>query len=89
MTGYFENTMGSLGELARVRLNAEGKFQVFVGTQSNGQGHETTFPQIVAIRFDFSPEDVRVIQEDTQSVTRGHGTVGSRALILRRGCVVE
>lgn len=82
ISGYFENTAGAEEETARLRLNAEGKFQLQIGTLSNGQGHETTFAQMIAQTFGTSPDDVRLVQGDTDAVSRGHGTIGSRSLVL-------
>ena len=82
ISGYFENTAGAEEESARLRLNSEGKFQLHIGTLSNGQGHETTFAQIVAEKFGAAPGDVRLIQGDTETVSRGYGTIGSRSLVL-------
>lgn len=82
ISGYFENTAGAEEESARLRLNSEGKFQLHIGTLSNGQGHETTFAQIIAEKFGTAPGDVRLVQGDTETVSRGHGTIGSRSLVL-------
>ena len=82
MSGYFENTAGAEEESARLRLNSEGQFQLHIGTLSNGQGHETTFAQIVAQVFGTAPADVRLIQGDTETHSRGFGTIGSRSLVL-------
>ncbi|MEM8648293.1 MAG: molybdopterin cofactor-binding domain-containing protein, partial [Pseudomonadota bacterium] len=78
----FENTAGAEEESARLRLNSEGQFQLHIGTLSNGQGHETTFAQIVAQVFGAAPADVRLIQGDTETHSRGFGTIGSRSLVL-------
>ncbi len=82
ISGYFENTAGALEEAARLRLNSEGKFQLHIGTLSNGQGHETTFAQIVTQTFGCDVSDVRLIQGDTETVSRGAGTIGSRSLVM-------
>lgn len=82
MSGYFENTAGAEEESARLRLNSEGQFQLHIGTLSNGQGHETTFAQIVAHVFGVTPNAVRLIQGDTETHSRGFGTIGSRSLVL-------
>lgn len=82
ISGYFENTAGAEEETARLRLNAEGKFQLQIGTLSNGQGHETTFAQVIAQAFGTPPANLRLVQGDTDAVSRGHGTIGSRSLVL-------
>ena len=78
---YYVERCGVGGtETARVRFEPTGEVVLYVGTQSNGQGHETAFAQVLAgclpVRFD----DIRVIQGDTRSVGYGRGTGGSRSL---------
>ena len=89
MCAYFENTEGYQEESAHLHINAEGGFTLAVGTQSNGQGHETTFAQLVADRFGVEIESVRLVQGDTDAVVHGHGTGGSRSLIMAGSAVLE
>jgi carbon-monoxide dehydrogenase large subunit len=63
-----------------VRLEQDGTFTVLVGTQSNGQGHETAYAQVVAEYLDVAPERVKVVQGDTARVATGAGTGGSRSI---------
>ncbi len=51
-----------------------------VGTQSNGQGHETTYPQIAADLLGLPPETFRYIQADTEKVRAGNGHGGARSM---------
>ncbi len=80
--------VGSLGagvglwESAKVRFSHTGKVQVLTGTHSHGQGHETTFSQLVADRLGIPYEDIEVIHGDTEKTPVGMGTYGSRSLAV-------
>jgi carbon-monoxide dehydrogenase large subunit len=80
--------VGSLGcraglyESAQVRVQPTGKVSVFVGSHSHGQGHETTFAQVVADKLGIAMEDVDIVHGDTDSVAFGMGTYGSRSLAV-------
>jgi carbon-monoxide dehydrogenase large subunit len=65
---------------ALVRVHPTGKISVFCGGHSHGQGHATTFAQIVADRMHCPVEDVDIVEGDTDRVPYGHGTYGSRSL---------
>ena len=77
---YIECTAWGEGEEGLVRLEEDGSFTVLVGTQSNGQGHETAYAQVVAQYLDVDPARVRVVQGDTARVATGNGTGGSRSI---------
>jgi len=64
---------------AEVRVHPTGKAQVRLSVQTQGQGHETTFAQIVAEQIGISPLDVEVIHGDTENTPFGLGTYGSRS----------
>ena len=72
--GFFES--------AEIRIDAEGGVQVLVGTHNHGQGHETTYAQIVATRLGLPFEAVRVTEGDTDAVPMGTGTFGSRSIAV-------
>jgi carbon-monoxide dehydrogenase large subunit len=80
--------VGSLGagvglwESAKVRFTHTGKVQVLTGTHTHGQGHETTFSQLVADKLGVAYEDVEVIHGDTEKTPVGMGTYGSRSLAV-------
>ncbi|MFN7174823.1 MAG: xanthine dehydrogenase family protein molybdopterin-binding subunit, partial [Thermaurantiacus tibetensis] len=57
-----------------------GVVEVAVGTQSNGQGHETVYAQVTAERLGIPLEQVRIVQGDTARLDQGHGTGGSRSM---------
>ena len=68
-----------LYESATVRVYPTGKVSVYTGSHQQGQGHETTFAQIVADRLGISTDDVEVVHGDTGRVQFGMGTYGSRS----------
>ncbi|HEX7841886.1 MAG TPA: xanthine dehydrogenase family protein molybdopterin-binding subunit [Kofleriaceae bacterium] len=68
-----------LYEAANVRVNPTGSVTVFTGTHSHGQGHETTFAQIVAEKLGMPVDNVDVVHGDTDRILFGMGTYGSRS----------
>jgi aerobic carbon-monoxide dehydrogenase large subunit len=68
-----------LWESAEVRVNPVGTIEVLTGCHSHGQGHETTFAQLVAERFGLPIEQVSIVHGDTDKVQFGMGTYGSRS----------
>ena len=77
--------VGSLGagvglwESAEVRVNPVGTVEVLTGSHSHGQGHETTFAQLVSQRLGIPFENVSIVHGDTDKVQFGMGTYGSRS----------
>src|SRR5690242_20089179 len=77
--------VGSLGagvglwESAEVRVNAVGTIEVLTGSHSHGQGHETTFAQLVNQRLGVPIDSVSIVHGDTDKVQMGMGTYGSRS----------
>jgi carbon-monoxide dehydrogenase large subunit len=77
--------VGSLGagvglwESAEVRVNPTGSVEVLTGTHSHGQGHETTFAQLVSERLGIPIDNVSIVHGDTDVVQFGMGTYGSRS----------
>ncbi len=77
--------VGSLGagvglwESAEIRVNPVGTVEVLTGSHSHGQGHETTFAQLVSDRLGISIDQVAVVHGDTDKVQFGMGTYGSRS----------
>ncbi|WP_029031168.1 xanthine dehydrogenase family protein molybdopterin-binding subunit [Salinarimonas rosea] len=77
--------VGSLGagvglwESAEVRVNPTGSIEVLTGSHSHGQGHETTFAQLVSDRLGVSIDTVNIVHGDTDKVQFGMGTYGSRS----------
>lgn len=71
-----------LYESGQVRVHPTGSVTVFTGTQSNGQGHETTFAQLVADRLGVDIDAVEVVHGDTDKSAFGMGTYGSRSIAV-------
>ena len=77
--------VGSLGagvglwESAEVRVNPVGTIEILTGSHSHGQGHETTFAQLVSDRFDLPADNIQIVHGDTDKVQFGMGTYGSRS----------
>jgi len=72
-------------DTALVRMDPTGEVIVTTGTCGHGQGHETTFAQIVADRLGIHPDQVRLRQGDTDLTSYGWGTWGSRSLVIGGG----
>ncbi len=89
------NVAGALGaraglfEAGEVRVHPTGKVTVFTGSHSHGQGHETTFAQVVAERLGIPMEDVDIVHGDTSKVLFGMGTYGSRSLSVGGTAIVK
>ncbi len=87
--------VGSLGcgvglwESAEVRVNPTGSVEVLTGTHSHGQGHETTFAQLVAERLGIPIDNVSIVHGDTDKVQFGMGTYGSRSGAVGMSAVVK
>jgi len=71
-----------LFEVGQVRVHPTGSVTVFTGSHSHGQGHETTFAQIVSDRLGVSADQVEIVHGDTGKVPFGMGTYGSRSLAV-------
>jgi carbon-monoxide dehydrogenase large subunit len=87
--------VGSLGagvglwESAEVRVNPTGTVEVLTGSHSHGQGHETTFAQLVADRLGIPIDNVAVVHGDTDKVQFGMGTYGSRSGAVGMSAIVK
>ncbi len=87
--------VGALGaraglyEAANVRVHPTGSITVFTGTHSHGQGHETTFAQLVADRLGVSTDQVDVVHGDTDRIPFGMGTYGSRSAAVGGSAIVK
>ncbi len=77
---FLETARGAPGEMAGLRVRTDGTVDLLLGTQSNGQGHETSFPQIAADLLGLPVERFRYVQADTREVPRGKGHGGARSL---------
>ena len=89
------NLVGQLGaraglyESATVRVNATGSITVMTGCHSHGQGHETTFPQVIAEMIGIDESQVHVQHGDTSSTPMGMGTYGSRSIAVGGAAMVR
>jgi carbon-monoxide dehydrogenase large subunit len=79
IANYVESPSGATGERVEVTVSAEG-VQIIAGTQSSGQGHETSFAQVVADRLGVPMERVRLTTGDTDQVKTGGGTHSDRSM---------
>ncbi len=77
---YFEATLGLPSEKTEVRFDEDGGVTVLAGTMSNGQGHETTYAQILHQRLGLDFESIRFLQGDTGQIAVGGGHGGSRSM---------
>lgn len=77
---FVEPAGGAGFESGRVRIESDGSIVLESGSLSHGQGHHTSFAQVVADVFQVSPRDVTVVQGDSRRVPPGVGTFGSRSM---------
>jgi carbon-monoxide dehydrogenase large subunit len=78
-----------LYEVANVRVHPTGSVTIFTGTHSHGQGHETTFAQLIADQFGIPYAQVEVVHGDTGKIPFGMGTYGSRSLPVGGSAIVK
>ena len=89
------NIAGALGaraglfECGEIRVHPTGSVTVFTGSHSHGQGHETTFAQVVAARLGIPVENVAVVHGDTGRVPFGMGTYGSRSISVGGAAIMK
>ena len=79
---------GGTEEHADVRVAADGTIEMSVGTQSNGQGHETVYAQVAAAKLGVPMDQIRIVQGDTTRMEVGGGTGGSRSMAFGGGAVL-
>ncbi|MTI19222.1 xanthine dehydrogenase family protein molybdopterin-binding subunit [Rhodobacteraceae bacterium RKSG542] len=79
---YVEACAFPTGEEATVELNEDGSATLYIGTQNNGQGHETAYGQVIAAHLGIDVSRVHLVQGDTDRVRKGGGTGGSRSIPL-------
>src|ERR1051325_6049256 len=77
---FLETSRGTPGERAEIRFEPDGRVALVLGTQSNGQGHETSFPQIAAELLGLPIDTFRFVQADTEAVKSGNGHGGARSM---------
>ena len=89
VANHLECPVGAPVERVRVQVSGDGEIDVVCGTQSTGQGHETTFAQIVAEQLGVPLESVRIRYGDTDFVTLGGGTHSDRSTRLAGTLIVQ
>ena len=87
--------VGSLGagvgqwESAQIRFNPTGNVQVYTGSHSHGQGHETSFAQVVSDKLGVPLDQIEIVHGDTATVPFGMGSYGSRSLAVGGSAIVK
>src|SRR5262252_2293899 len=80
LANYVESSIGAPNEQARIGVRAEGRVDVVIGTQPSGQGHETSFAQVISDLLWVPPEKVHIILGDTAIVKVGGGSHSGRSM---------
>ncbi|MFN3146944.1 MAG: xanthine dehydrogenase family protein molybdopterin-binding subunit [Paracoccaceae bacterium] len=80
---YIESILGDPTEHVKVTFNEDGTASIYVGTQSNGQGHETVFAQFLSDQTGIPADRISVIQGDSDMIPAGGGTGGSRSVTVQ------
>lgn len=80
---YIESILGDPAEGVQVDFNADGTAGIYVGTQSNGQGHETVFTQFLSDQTGIPADKIRLVQGDSDRIAMGGGTGGSRSVTVQ------
>ncbi|AXI45866.1 xanthine dehydrogenase [Sulfitobacter sp. SK012] len=77
---YIESILGDPSETAKVVFEDDGQVSIYVGTQSNGQGHETVYAQFLSDQTGIPASQIVVVQGDSDLIATGGGTGGSRSV---------
>ncbi len=85
---YIEAILGDPSEGARIEFAPDGTVLLFVGTQSNGQGHETVYARFLSERTGIPMDVIRVVQGDSDRIVRGGGTGGSRSVTVQTNATI-
>ncbi len=80
---YIESILGDPSESAKIVFNQDGTVDILVGTQSNGQGHETVYAQFLSDQTGIPVNLIRVVQGDSDLIKQGGGTGGSRSVTVQ------
>ena len=86
---FLETSRGAPNEGAEVRFDPDGRVTIAVGTESNGQGHETSFAQIASQHLGLPLEAFRYVQADTRAVRTGAGHGGARSMHMGGAALVK
>ena len=85
---YIEAILGNPTETAKVEFHEDGTVSIYVGTQSNGQGHETAYARFLSDQTGIPVENIRVVQGDSDKVATGGGTGGSRSVTTQNNATL-
>jgi carbon-monoxide dehydrogenase large subunit len=77
---YIEACGGNGPETATITLDKDGGVTLLIGTQTTGQGHDTSYSQLIAEQLGLSPDKIRMVQGDTDRIKTGLGTGGSSSI---------
>ncbi|WGH78407.1 xanthine dehydrogenase family protein molybdopterin-binding subunit [Jannaschia ovalis] len=77
---YIESILGDPSETAEIEFTEDGRVSLYVGTQSNGQGHETVYRQFLATDLGVDADMIDIVQGDSDRIAKGGGTGGSRSV---------
>jgi aerobic carbon-monoxide dehydrogenase large subunit len=89
LANYVETPVGMPHERVAIKVSPPGRIALVVGTQSSGQGHETSFRQVVADRLGVDPEAIDFVSGDSASLASGGGTHSDRSMRLAGSLMVE
>jgi carbon-monoxide dehydrogenase large subunit len=89
LANYIESPVGQPSEYVRVTVQPTREVEAITGTQSSGQGHETTFAQVLADRLGIMPQEVKLVTGDTAVVPAGGGTHSDRSMRLAGTLLVQ
>jgi len=86
---YIESILGDPSETTKVEYTTEGRVNIYVGTQSNGQGHETVYAQFLADQTGIPADMIDVVQGDSDRIKTGGGTGGSRSVTVQNNATIS
>ena len=85
---YIESILGDPTETAKVVFEEDGTVTIYVGTQSNGQGHETVYAKFLSDQTGVPVDLIRVVQGDSDLIATGGGTGGSRSVTVQNNATL-
>ena len=85
---YIESILGDPSETTKVEFTDAGRVNIFVGTQSNGQGHETVYAQFLSDQTGIPVDLIDVVQGDSDRIKQGGGTGGSRSVTVQNNATL-
>ena len=85
---YIESILGDPSETTKVEFAQDGRVNIYVGTQSNGQGHETVYAQFLSDQTGIPVDLIDVVQGDSDRIKQGGGTGGSRSVTVQNNATL-